>query len=179
MRWIRKGAVAAALFAIVATGPAAALAQEAPQPGSQGAVTDDWLQLEGAKSKVYLPGMWAYQVERSDDGVLITLHGGKGKTLLKIQSIEGKQEATPEKLQKIFEDNIVPGAQRTDEPSEVGLRARYTAKIEGQDAVFKAVFARKDATSYMVYMQSLADDVKADPELEKLMDSVIASFQPV
>jgi hypothetical protein len=31
----------------------------------------------------------------------------------------------------------------------------------------------------MVYMQALAEDLGADPELEKLMDSVVGSFQPV
>jgi hypothetical protein len=175
---IRNGVCAGALLAWLVSGPASALGQEAAPP-ARGAITDDWLQLDGARCKVFLPGMWAYEVERSPEGMLITLHGGRGKTLLRIQSIEGKQEATPEKLQQIFEENIVPGAQRTDEKSEIGIRGRYATRIEGQDAVFKALFARKDGTGFMVYMQALAEDLGADPELEKLMDSVVGSFQPV
>jgi hypothetical protein len=177
MKSIRRAFEATAMLALV--GLAMASRAEQPTPAEQGSVTDDWMQVEGVKSKVFLPGMWAYAVERSPEGVLVTVHGGQGKSLLRVQSIEGKTEATPEKLQKIFEENIVPGAQRTDEKGDNGLRARYAVKIEGQDAVFKALFARHGTTSYMVYMQSLADDVKADPGLEKLMDSVLGSFQPL
>jgi hypothetical protein len=169
---------------VLALLPAAAAAQETE--AQQLVVKDDWLVADDAHFKVYLPGEWACEVTRSDVGVEMTAHSGNGKLLLTIQTIEGKQEATPEKLQKdIFEQHHAAGAARQDEPSERGLRARYEATIAGQPAVLKALFASQpgkavaDNVSYMVYMQALAEDVKADPELEKMMDSILKSFEPV
>ena len=45
--------------------------------------------------------------------------------------------------------------------------------------MFKALFVRNADVSYMVYIQALAADVAADANLEKTMDSVLGSFQPM
>ena len=151
----------------------------AQAPAAEGAVTEDWLQVSGSKSKVFLPGQWAYETSTSPEGTQVTAHGGAGKLQLTVQTIEGKTEATPEKLRDVFEQHIVPGSQHTDEKAETGVRRRYTATVNGQEAVFKALFVRNADVSYMVYIQALAADVAADANLEKTMDSVLGSFQPM
>jgi hypothetical protein len=143
-------------------------------------VEDDWLSVQGARSKVFLPGSWSYEALPSDIGTQVTAKGSSGKLQLTLQSIEGKQEATPERLQAIFEGSIVPGAVRSAEPDGEGrLKARYAVNVDGENAVFKALFVRHEGTGYMVYLHALAEDAAADPGLEKLMDSVLRSFQPL
>ncbi len=174
-RWIPRSSVS--LFSMLGLGLVIAFPLWAQSLQSQ--VTDDWLSIDQAKCKLFLPGRWSVEVKPSEIGVWILASMEEGKVTLTVQSIEGKQTATPENLEKIFSKEIANGAKASilDRTSN-RIRARYIASIEKELVVFEALFVREGKTSWMVYARALMDDTGKELRLDNLMKSILSSFSP-
>lgn len=115
-----------------------------------------WITDHEMKFKIKAPASYTTNQMRDGSDKVLTLMSPDQNVMIRVRAMPATEQFTPEVLQKVFEENMIKGAQRIlDENGELNSipaqSSAYTWSVDGSNAVLGIYYIVQQGFAYVVW----------------------------
>ena len=117
---------------------------------------NQWVNDNEMQFKIMVPSNYRQSQVRDGSDKVLTLISPDENVMVRVRAMPATEQFTTEILQRVFEQNIIQGAQRimNNDGDLHGIPARasaYTWKVDGNDAVLGVYYIVQNSFAYIVW----------------------------
>lgn len=138
---------------------------------------NEWVTDNEMQFKIKAPSNYRQKQMRDGTDKVLTLMSPDENVMVRVRAMQATDQFTASVLQKVFEQNIIQGAQRImNEDGDLhGIPARssaYTWSVDGNDAVLGAYYIVQNGFAYIVWTAIPGNLInQRSAEADEIMDS--------